>query len=124
MDRNLCFGVGIPVGDGRGGFGPFVQQKPAQGAQVVEQPTAGLQVLFQLIQFKLHDLQSLYPAFRSGRRGRTEVVRDLALGFGDGLDQESHVLLGVLDAVKRGLERTVQGQEFLSKWESGGEGGI
>jgi hypothetical protein len=118
--RNLFLGTLVPqnpVGAGRGGFGPFVQQKPSQGAQVVEQPTAGLQMLFQLIQFELHDLQSLNSAFRPGGGGGTEVGFDLEFGFSDGLDQQPHVLVGILDSVKRGLEGIVQGREFLSKWE-------
>src|SRR5450759_4532547 len=84
----------------------------------MEQPTAGLQVLFQLIQLELYDSQSLYPAFRFGQRGLIEVGFDLALGFGDRLDQKPHVLVGILDSVKRCLEGTVQGREFLKQMGS------
>jgi hypothetical protein len=61
----------------------------------------------------LHDLQSLHPALRLGRRGCGEIGFDLALGFGNGLDQKANVLLGIFDTVERGLERTVQGRQFL-----------
>ena len=79
-------------------------------------------MLLQLVEFELHDSQSLHPAVRLGLRGLTEVGLDLAFGFGDGLDQKSHVLLGILDGVERGLEGTVHGREFLRKrkvWRRG-----
>src|ERR1700683_1102063 len=86
---------------GWGGFKAFVEQKPSQAAEIVEQPAAGLQVLFQFVQLELHDLQSLQPALRLCRR--TEIGRDLAFSLGSRFDQQTHVLLGILNAVKRCL---------------------
>jgi hypothetical protein len=98
------------VGAGGGGCGPFFQQKPSQGAQVIEQPTAALQVPLQFVQLELHDLQCLHPALRLGLRGRAYIGYDLPFGFGDGLDQQAHVLMGILDTIERGLEGTVHGK--------------
>jgi hypothetical protein len=81
------------------GLGPFVQQKPSQGAQIVEQPAARLQVLLQFVQLELHDAQSFHAAIVAC--GRVEVGCNLALGFGDGLDQDDGCIVGILDTVKR-----------------------
>ena len=88
---------------GWGRFKAFVEQKPAQATEIVEQPAAGLQVLFQFVQLELHDLQSLQPALRLGLCRRAEIGRDLAFSLGNRFDQQTHVLLGILDAVKRCL---------------------
>ena len=40
---------------------------------------------------------------------RTEVGCDFAFSFGDGLDQQPHVLVSILDTIERALRGTVQG---------------
>ena len=50
----------------------------------------------------MHDLQGLAAAFGVGLIS-AEVGGDLILGFGDRFRQESYVLMGILDGVKRGL---------------------
>jgi hypothetical protein len=97
---------------GRGRFLPFVEEKPPQAAQIIEQPAAGLQVLLQFIQLELDDLQSLHPALRLGVCREAEVGRDLAFGFRNGLNQKLYVSVGVLYTVKRGLWGSIQ--EILS----------
>ena len=79
--------LGGGIASGGFWFGPFVKQKSPQCPQVVEQPAAGLQVMFQLIQFKLNDAQSFQSAIRLGCGGRVDVGCDLGLSFRDCLDQ-------------------------------------
>ena len=55
------------------------EQKPPQTAQVVEQTAADLEMLFQFIQFELHNLQGLHSSFRFG--GRRDIGCDFAFGF-------------------------------------------
>ena len=117
----LSGGIFFGCGDG---FGAFFQQQPAQGSQVVEQATAGLQMMFQLVQLELHDLQGLQAALQSGLRGGGKIGCDLGFRFGDGLGQETDVLLGILDAVKRSLQWLVQAENTLAHGKSGGECGI
>ena len=91
---------------GRGVLGPFIEEKPSQGAQIVEQAAARLQVLLQFIQLELNDAERFHAAIRLGR---VEVGGNFSLGLSDGLDQEMDVFVGVLDTVKRRLRGSGQG---------------
>jgi hypothetical protein len=103
--------LGGGVLTGRGRFRPFVEEKPSQGAQVVEQTAARLQVLFQFVQLELHYLQSFHAAIRSGS---DEVGCNLLFGFRDGLNQEAHVFVGVLNAVEWSFEGRAHGREYFN----------
>src|SRR5208282_3216649 len=78
---------------------------------IVEQPAAGLQVLLQFVQLELNDAQGFHAAVGFGR---DEIGFDFGLSFGDGLDQEAHVFVGILDTIKRGLEEVAHEREYFS----------
>ncbi len=57
--------------------------------------------------------EEFHAAWRLCLCVRGEVGGDFAFRFGDGLDQEAHVVVRILDGVKRGLQASVQERECL-----------
>jgi hypothetical protein len=97
----------------RDGFIAFLQQKPPQGAEVVQKPAAAVQMVRELVKFELHQLQGLKAALEAGVGCGRKIGLDLLLGFEDRIEQQAHVLLGIFDAVKRGLRGSAQARGSL-----------
>jgi hypothetical protein len=99
---------GISIRTGCSWFRAFFQQKAPQGAEVVQKAAAASQMVFEPVEFELHQLQGLKTAFEAGPGGGRQVGVDLLLGLDDRLEQQAQVLLGILNAIKRSLHGSTQ----------------
>jgi len=80
-------------------------------------------MLLELVQLELDNPKSFQPAIGTGG-GRFYIGCHFGPGFGDGLDQQMDILMGVLDAVERRLQGSFQVANTLTHQKNGGEGGI
>ena len=80
-------------------------------------------MLLELVQLELDNPESFQPAIGT-RRSRFNVGGNFGPGFGDGLNQQMDILMGVLDAVERRLQGSFQVASTLPQQKYGGEGGI
>ncbi len=83
------------------GHAPFGQQQAAQGTQIVQNAPAGGDMNFELAQIVGNQEQRLFAAGRVLAFGGCDFGLDLQSGFFDGLREQSYILVGTFDAVKR-----------------------
>ncbi len=95
----------------------FLEEEPAQGAEIIQHSAAGLQVLFQLFQLIQSQPLGLEAAPVSSIGGCGDVGFKVPFGLGHGFGQKPNVFLRILDVVKRSFD-LIQSHPF-TVWRRG-----
>lgn len=79
---------------------PFAEQKTTKGPQIVEQPTARVHVVLELLQFVVHQPQSLETTLGALLRSRDDVVGNAGASIDDRLFQQVNVFVRAFDVLE------------------------
>src|SRR5580658_4485066 len=82
---------------------PLLQQEPAQGTQVIENPATGSHMSFQLIHIKNNELKGFLTAIGAIRACQRKVSLSFGQSHIDRFREQRDVFVGALDVVERSL---------------------
>jgi hypothetical protein len=99
----------------------FLQQEPAEGAQVIENPAAGSHMSFQLVHIKNNELKGFLAAIGVVHACQRKVSLSFSQSHIDRFREQRDVVVGALDIVERSLGavahlRTSVKSYILSRW--------